>query len=830
LACVLGVLVLPIVGCDDPGGVGGTGGAVTDGQWDEPTVIEVHEAGYVDSPRVAVDPSGNAIAVWSQRDGAGVSTIMANRFTPAAGWNAAELLTTDDAGDYADSPRVAIDANGNAIAVWTQAGRTWANRFTPAAGWGVAERIATEDASGLSDPPQVAIDANGNAIAVWIQVGAVGLDVWFNRFSPDTGWGVPEPIDSIGGVANFPQIALDANGNAVAVWSRKNGGEFSGPSDIWSSHFTPASGWSSAARIETDDAEDALSPQVAVDPSGQAFAVWSQGRGVWANRFAPGSGWGVAERIATGSEPRVAVHSDGQAVAVWRGSSSISSSRFSQETGWGVVERITAVNNSFSTSSPQIAIDASGNALTLWQKRGDGGSSQIWANRYTTTTGWGVAEPTAAGSSPQVAVDANGQALAVWSHTGNIWAGRFGPDTGWGLPERIAADYDVGDAQNPRVGPDRQGNALVVWTQAGRTWANRFTPAGGWDLAERIATDDAGDSIDLQSPQIVVDPDGDALAVWSQLDRLGWKVWANRFTPASGWGVAETVAAVDSAESDPAPQVAVDPNGNALAVWSQSQGLRSNMWASHAAPGTDWAPAEQVATTGDALDPRVAADPHGGFLALWVQRYGVWSNRFSPATGWGVAERIATDDDGADATQPQILVDPNGSALAIWSQHDGTRSQIWANRFSTTNGWAVAERITTDGDAYQPEIVVNPDGSALAIWSQYDGTRSQIWANRFSTTNGWAVAERITAAGDASGPKIAVDSNGQAFAVWYRWDGAHTEIWANRFTPDTGWGIAERITTDDAVGAFPPHLAVDPEGHAVAVWSQAGSIWSSRFE
>jgi hypothetical protein len=154
-----------------------------DGQWGEPVLIEISNAGGAFSPQVAVDPNGNAVAVWRQSDGTRAN-IWANRFTPSAGWGVAERIETDDAGD-ARNPQVAVDPNGNAVAVWHQSDGTrrniWANRFTPSAGWGVAERIETDDA-GNASLPQVALDPNGNAVAVWEQSDGTRNNIWANRF------------------------------------------------------------------------------------------------------------------------------------------------------------------------------------------------------------------------------------------------------------------------------------------------------------------------------------------------------------------------------------------------------------------------------------------------------------------------------------------------------------------------------------------------------------------------------------------------------------------------------------------------------------------------
>ena len=56
-------------------------------------------------------------------------------------------------------------------------------------------------------------------------------------------------------------------------------------------------------------------------------------------------------------------------------------------------------------------------------------------------------------------------------------------------------------------------------------WANRYLPGSGWGTAELIETEDLGDA---EFPQIAVDPDGNAIAVWYQDDGTRINVWANR--------------------------------------------------------------------------------------------------------------------------------------------------------------------------------------------------------------------------------------------------------------------------------------------------------------
>jgi hypothetical protein len=391
---------------------------------------------------------------------------------------------------------------------------------------------------------------------------------------------------------------------------------------------------------------------------------------------------------------------------------------------------------------------------------------------------------------------------------------------------------DGGNAFNFQVAVDPSGNAVVVWQQSeadrSNIFANRFTPAAGWGAAERIETDDEADAF---LPQVAVDPSGNAVVVWGQSD----STFANRFTPAAGWGAPEVIGV--GVFSDAAPQVAVDSSGNAVAVWEQWDGTRDTTFANRFTPTAGWGAPEVI---GVGVAPQVAVDSSGNAVAvgqlLVDGRDTIFANRFTPAAGWGTAEQIA--DDGEDARGAQVAVDPSGNAVVVWEQSEGgpARYTIFANRFTPAAGWGAAERIETDDGGYAAyaQVAVDPSGNAVAVWQQSEGDRSNIFANRFTPAAGWGAAERIETGDYAAYAQVAVDPSGNAIAVWQQQGGARDTIWANRFTPAAGWGAAGRIETDDEADAFLAQVAVDPSGNAVVVWEQSDgtrySIWAKRFD
>jgi len=408
-------------------------------------------------------------------------------------------------------------------------------------------------------------------------------------------------------------------------------------------------------------------------------------------------------------------------------------------------------------------------------------------------------------------------------------------DGDWGAAELIETD-NAGGTYLPQIAFDSSGNAIAVWYQSDGTvyniWANRFNGTS-WGTAELIEADNAGNAL---MPQIAIDSSGNAIAVWHQNDSTRYNIYANRFNGTS-WGTAELLE-TDNADGAFSPQIAFDSSGNAIAVWQQSDGTRENLYANRF-NGTSWGTAELIEAdnAGNAQYPQIAFDSSDNAIAVWQQsdgtrRYSIYANRFN-GTSWGTAELLETDNAG-NVQYPQIAFDSSGNAIAVWRQSDGTRYNIYANRFNGTS-WGTAELLETDnaGNAFSPQIAFDSSGNAIAVWRQWNGTRDNIYANRFNGTN-WGTAELIeTDAGSAIRPQIAIDSSDNAIAVWLQSDGTRDNIYANRFN-GTSWGTAELIEADNAGNVDYPQIAFDSSGNAIAVWKQSDgtryNIWANRFD
>ncbi len=177
-------------------------------------------------PQIAVDGNGVATAIWRQNFGPNTA-IQASTQTIPGLWSAPSNLSEVT---FTNDPQIAVNANGIAAAVWRQTGLVGtvvqASTQTTSGVWPLpAETVAFNVGTPFANP-QTAIDGNGIATVVWghttpgiiIQAFTeTDIGVWPNPFTPVT------LSDAVGDEAN-PQIAVNSDGIATAIWRRTNGG------------------------------------------------------------------------------------------------------------------------------------------------------------------------------------------------------------------------------------------------------------------------------------------------------------------------------------------------------------------------------------------------------------------------------------------------------------------------------------------------------------------------------------------------------------------------------------------------------------------------------
>jgi hypothetical protein len=466
--------------------------------------------------------------------------------------------------------------------------------------------------------------------------------------------------------------------------------------------------------------------------------------------------------------------------------------------------------------------------------------------------------------------------LAACGGGGGSAADNPAPPSGPGAPPappaealkawQAAAQMDApgtGQASAPALAVDAQGNALAVWSEVNsertRVVASHYTPALGWRKAEQIENGNASKLIFL--PCLAMNSQGNAIAAWVQVDtgQTKGRVWFNHFSPAVGWSGPQLMGVQNLNTVTSQPQLAMDDTGLAVLVRQHFEdsgedlGDKKVMQANQFTPGSGWGNAHELGGNLDLVSeesalPQVAIDAKGRAFAVWVHiepganavaQSRILLQRFARSSGvWlGAPETLATLT-LTENVHPQIAMNANGQAMVVWRDRAPnplsvtvTFTGIWAAHFNGSE-WSEPQPIeanTSPGDHTVPQVAIDASGNALAVWHRKGFTATSILASYFDGSS-WSAVEELQLGDDShrlEPPQLAMDANGHGMAVWpvsnnepQRVD-QRSVLQARRFVPGSGWSAPERLDNGNTGDTAAPQVALDASGNALAVWRQS---------
>jgi len=417
--------------------------------WHTVTQIEQDDAHAEESARLATNSQGSAVLVWRQRPQGQPVQIFASRYAPdSKTWSTPAVIGEQDGGVVGKAASVAIAANGDAVAVWprvisgqgeTEVDQVWASRYTAAGGWSSASRIDT--ATGSATSPQVVFDSAGIALVSWVQLEGSSYHVYSTRLNTLAA----AKVDNTTGSADNIALAADAHGNVFAVWEQTDSLQAGTPFHAWTSTYrSDTNAWSAPQQIGTGTSS-AFDSNVVCNPNGDAVAWWVEFDGsVWSNRYTQQGGWEAQKQISAPGE---------------------------------------------SIFSPRLTIDQQGNALAIWSRLDEQTTdSHIWYSLLPAGGEWSSPSLLSSADSatsertdtPQIAFDAQGDALALWDRSDRVHDDArfaiYSPAGGWSAP--VNADNNGGDIIEPALAITPDGSAFAAWQQdlngVSNLAANRF--------------------------------------------------------------------------------------------------------------------------------------------------------------------------------------------------------------------------------------------------------------------------------------------------------------------------------------------------------------------
>ena len=411
-------------------------------------------------------------------------------------------------------------------------------------------------------------------------------------------------------------------------------------------------------------------------------------------------------------------------------------------------------------SDPHIAMDGSGNVIAAWLE-----NSLVVSKTKLLNDSWSSLDTLSAtgASSPKIVVDPAGNATAVWVESGAVKAATKPFSSSWGTPVTLSAS----GSSSAQIAIRSNGDVVAVWVASGFINSATKLYNQNWQT-----TPDTLSAAGADSPQVAVGADGTVIAVWHANNTITSidNVFAASKPIAGTWSAAATIS--NPAINSLYPQVAVDPNGNAMALWFRCNHLNSTY--------------SNVVLQSSSL-------PSSGYS---------WSNPVdvsSPAAR-NPADLIA-----------RIKYSDSGYAVAAWTtSYDGSTFRIESSEINSNQIWSEPFTIAYDLYAYSIDLAISSVGDIFAVYMSFDTeTSSVIIQSRESHAGGigsgsWTSPVTVSTENENGYPQIAAvvtgDVNNNAVAAWINFDGTNNIIQAvtgtgTQVVPPSNLSITQNVNS-----------------------------------
>ena len=399
--------------------------------------------------------------------------------------------------------------------------------------------------SGSDLGPKVTTDGAGTWVATWMFLDSSGgplgadIDILFAR-STDNGasWTDPEPLNTNAALDSATDlgasIAADGLGNWVAVWISNNDfdGTIGTDFDILFARSTnDGATWSDPEPLNTNAASDTgldFPARINTDGLGNWVAVWS-------------SSEDLGGTIGYDRDILLARSTDNG--ETWTAPAPLNND---------------AAFDPRSDEHPQLATDAAGNWLVVWDAFDPAGAGPFGIDvdvffSYSTDNGLAWTDPLPLNSNatsdtgydefPRLTTDGAGNWVVVWNSNENL-GGAIGTDTdilfsrstdngaNWSDPAALNTDAaaDSGVDHFAWITSDQAGNWMAVWVSSnvdlyGDIVLARSTDNGAtWTDPQSLNTNAVPDS----APNLTTDGLGHWVAVWDSRDDLDGLIGTDR--------------------------------------------------------------------------------------------------------------------------------------------------------------------------------------------------------------------------------------------------------------------------------------------------------------
>lgn len=305
------------------------------------------------------------------------------------------------------------------------------------------------------------------------------------------------------------------------------------------------------------------------------------------------------------------------------------------------------------------------------------------------------------------------------------------------------------------------------------------------------------------------------------------------------------------------PKIAIDPFGNATAVWFRFDGSHLVIQTAQQLQGQPWPAEPQTLTSSnyDSFNPQIVIDSFGNTIIVFestIDNTGVIQALFRRVGGAWESRPTLLSSKKHFSTSPKVVTNSNGEASVVWQNRTSKNQHIYlSNRSLQTNSWSSTPLLLSSSKKWNanPHLVVDCFDNTHVIWECADekGDSSQIavgtieWGSKTLSS----IDILSTPRSHATLPKIVSDPFGAVSAVWCEYDGQAVKIFASSKTKESGWDKKAHCLSDSRGKSTSPQIAADPCGNITVVYETilidktssvfattktSNGIWSSPYQ
>jgi hypothetical protein len=181
-------------------------------------------------------------------------------------------------------------------------------------------------------------------------------------------------------------------------------------------------------------------------------------------------------------------------------------------------------------------------------------------------------------------------------------------------------------------------------------------------------------------------------------------------------------------------------------VWSQSDGLRKEIYASSCKNGAWSEPVKITNSNANKLHPVLELAPDGRRWAFWsaVDLNGISIEYATAAqdSAWSEPKQMELNQNSA--ITPSVLIEDSGAVWLVWAGNSGSQDEIYFSRY-VNSAWEEPAAVHPANQVpdIKPEISRNSSGQIEVRWLGVRDGRYKLLASTYSSAGGWSAEQEI---------------------------------------------------------------------------------------